>query len=212
MHLSSPVYSHETPITHTHKHTRTHTHSIQFIITSHLNANLTKPNSNQRQISINQLIFLFTFKMPSHSKTTIPGLHSNGINSIELFSPQAIYSCNDTTIQLNDLASHTRHTLYSSQTKHKTSDEISCLKCFSLNQESTEQQPDYLFASNNEFLQLFDLRTAKQINKYKFCKETVNSVEVNKARNCIVCCDDSGEDSLLFTSLMSWVLFLLQLS
>jgi hypothetical protein len=210
MHLSSPVYSHETLIAHTH----TQTHSIQFIITSHLNANLTKPNSNQRQISINQLIFFSKFKMPSHHKTTIPGLHPNGINSIELFSPQAIYSCNDTTIQLNDLASDKRHTLYSSQTKtkHKTSDEISCLKCFSLNQESNEQQPDYLFASNNEFLQLFDLRTAKQINKYKFCKETVNSIEVNKARNCIVCCDDSGEDSLLFTSLMSWVLFLLQLS
>ncbi len=53
-----------------------------------------------------------------------------------------------------------------------------------------------MIASNNELLQMFDLRTAKEINKYNFCKDTVNSIEVNKTHNCIACCDDSGTGCL----------------
>lgn len=120
-------------------------------------------------------------------KQVFKNLHSDGINSIEVLDNISLFTCDDNSINLYNTETNTKQNLYTTP-KNKLQDELSCLKCFSLS--SCENK--YLFASNNEFLQLFDINTFKQINKYKFSKETINCIELNQAKNIIGCCDDSG--------------------
>lgn len=102
------------------------------------------------------------------------------------------FTCDDNTINLHNTETNTNQVLYSGA-KNKSKDEFSYLKCFSLGSSVNK----YLFASNDQFLQLFDINTFKQVNKYKFSKETINCIELNQARNVIGCCDDSGEIKIL---------------
>lgn len=129
-----------------------------------------------------------------YKKNRIRDLHKDGIVSIETLNENAVFSCNDDTILLYNFNTDTKQLLYSGR-KSKIPDELGCLKSFSIDSKSSEN--NYLFASNNDVLQLFDLTTFKQINKYKFSKETVNSIEVNKSGNSIICCDDLGEIKVL---------------
>lgn len=120
-------------------------------------------------------------------KQTFENLHNDGINSIEVLNDTAFFTCDDNTINLHNTETNTNQVLYSGA-KNKSKDEFSYLKCFSLGSSVNK----YLFASNDQFLQLFDINTFKQVNKYKFSKETINCIELNQARNVIGCCDDSG--------------------
>lgn len=119
----------------------------------------------------------------------VKNLHKNGITSIELLNDSSVFSCDDDTILLYNLNTDTSQVLYSGK-KSKAPDELGCMRAFSLN----SADKNYLYTSNNEYLQLFDLVTFKQINKYKFSKETVNSIEMNKSGNMAVCSDDLGNN------------------
>jgi len=130
-------------------------------------------------------------------ESRLKGVHSgdSGITSLEIINDSCIFSCNDDTILLHNLNTNTKKTLYSGK-KSKVPDELACMKSFSLN----SPDKNYLYTSNSEYLQLFDLVAFKQINKYKFSKETVNSIELNKAGNLVVCSDDAGNDKKVFFS------------
>ena len=108
----------------------------------------------------------------------------NDIIAIEILNDDSICLCDETTLLIKNLNTNTDHVLF---TGKEDSDEFNSLKYLN----------GLLFVSNDEYLQLFDVNNLKPLSKYKFCKETINSIELNKSKNSIALCDDSGDIKLL---------------
>lgn len=108
----------------------------------------------------------------------------NDVIAIEILNDDSICLCDETTLLIKNLNTNTDHVLF---TGKEDSDEFNSLKYLN----------GLLFVSNDEYLQLFDVNNLKPLSKYKFCKETINSIELNKSKNSIALCDDSGDIKLL---------------
>ena len=131
--------------------------------------------------------------MMKFKKTIISDLQTDAINSIESNDGVLLYTCCDEAITCLNMQTGTKQTFYSAAA-NQTDDEINCLKLFNLSGGNTG---GYLLVANNQYLQVFDVNTCKQVSKYKFFKETINSIELNSLRNSVACSDDSGEIKIL---------------
>ena len=123
------------------------------------------------------------------NKTKIEDLHNDSINFIELKDDGLIFSCSDEELVFYNMHSSAKQVLH--QIDPKKEEEFSYLKYISTGNN------EYLFTSNGPILNLFDINSLKKIDKFKFFKETINCIEINKTQNLIACCDDSGEIKLL---------------
>ena len=139
-------------------------------------------------------------KTKYYNKHCIKDVHKSSINSIDINQNDEnviIYSCSDDQLCLTNLNTLTKHYLYDVNNKSKSTNdnELTCLKYHNI--ENNTNKNDYLFASNSNILYLYDLNQLKQISKFKFSKDTINSIEINQSNNLIACCDDSGEIKLI---------------
>lgn len=111
-------------------------------------------------------------------------LNKNSINFFD-FIDSKIISCSESELNIFNLETKDKSSVYS--ITEEASEELGCFEI--LNQ-------DKLFLSNQNLIQLFDLNVSKQINKFKFAKDTINSIK-SKQNSIIAICDDSGEIKLL---------------
>lgn len=105
-------------------------------------------------------------------KTNLQNLNKDSINSIEILKSndnRIIATCSDVDINLYNVASGARHTLFPlTSTKCTLENEINCLKSFT---------DDLLLASNGPYVFLFDVNEQKLVNKLKFNKDTINCID-----------------------------------
>lgn len=129
----------------------------------------------------------------SYKKRLVNDLNSNSINHVELLdnnnNSHTLATCSDTDITLYNESTNTRHTLYQSTSKKPDDDEISYLKSF--------HSANYMFAANGPFLQLFNIEKLKPVDRFKFCKETINCIDVRNNNSHVTICDDSGQIKLI---------------
>jgi WD40 repeat protein len=144
-------------------------------------------SSDNEQINLETIA-----KTKYYSKQRINNIHKNSINTIDINQNEnVLYSCSDDQLYLTNLNTLTKHCLC------EINDSKSIKELTSLKYHNFDNKNDYLFASNSNILQLYDLNQLKQISKFKFSKDTINSIELNQKNNLIACCDDSGEIKLI---------------
>ena len=134
-------------------------------------------------------------KLEKPTKIEISGLHRDGINFIEGVNENLIFSCGIEEIILYNVLEGSKKILSSNN------DELTCLKYFSSKETNSNEDftnvSGHLFAGNGQFLQVYDLNSFKQISKYKFNKDAINSIESNDSRSCLALGDDSGEIKII---------------
>jgi WD40 repeat protein len=131
-------------------------------------------------------------KTKYYNKHIIKNIHKNSINSIDINQKNNIlYSCSDDQLYLTNLNTLTKHCLCEINDS-KSIKELTCLKYHNF-----DDKNDHLFSSNSNILHLYDLNHLKQISKFKFSKDTINTIEINQNNNLIALCDDSGEIKLI---------------
>jgi WD40 repeat protein len=114
---------------------------------------------------------------------------SDSTNSIEILPDKNILiSCTDQEIIAYNQSEQSKAFIYKS---NNSNDEITYLKHFDLN------NTDVLVALNDKSIFMFDLLSTKQIGKFKFSKDTVNCIDLNRNKNTLACGDDRGEIKLL---------------
>ena len=124
-------------------------------------------------------------------KSLIENLNNNSINNIEFLGENKItlITCSDEDIILFNQSTNAKQTLYiGSGNKKNEPDEITNLKYFQTNQ---------LFATNGKYLHLFDINQLKLIDKFKFCNDTINCIELGQKNQVITLGDDSGQVKLI---------------
>ncbi|RNA44229.1 WD repeat-containing 53 [Brachionus plicatilis] len=124
------------------------------------------------------------FDLAKLEKFSLDSLNKNSINSFD-FIDGKIISCCESELNIFNLETGIKSNIYSVVDE---TEELGCFKIF---------QQDKLFLSNENIIQLFDLNLSQQINKFKFSKDTINSIKISKKDNILACCDDSGEIKLL---------------
>ena len=129
-------------------------------------------------------------------KLRIDGIHAeNPINCIEIANEDLLFTCSDDQLIAYNLTTSAKQSLFNqpaTSNSHNTDsdeDEFNCLK-YSPHQ-------GHLFASQGSKLYIYDTNTSKQIDKFKFFKETINAIELNEIKSIVACCDDSGKINLL---------------
>lgn len=126
------------------------------------------------------------------NKSKLISLNKNSINCFDFLSNNdhdLLVSCCEEEINLFNLKTNSKQCLHTSK-----EDEIGCFKLYNVSDNSASKN---LFSSSGKYLNMFDLNQAKLLNKYKFSKDTINSIELNKANNLLTCGDDSGEIRLI---------------
>ena len=128
------------------------------------------------------------------NKSIVEKLVNDSINSIEVVTADGngekniIFACSDDQIVIYNESNDTRAILYSS---NAGTDELCNLKRFFVGENNL------IFAANGKFINIFDINSNKQLGKFKFCKDTINCIEINQSQNVLACGDDLGEIKLI---------------
>ena len=122
-------------------------------------------------------------------------VHTSPVSAIEIKrranDAELVFTCSDEELKVTNLATRQHDRLY--KVSDAAKEELNCVKLLPTNADEAR----YLFASNSQHLFLFDLEKLKVATKFKFNKDTISCLELNKAGNCLACGDDSGEIKLL---------------
>lgn len=124
-------------------------------------------------------------------KFQLENLNKNSINSIEFLEKNAntYATCSDEDIILYNQSTESKQTLFAGDANKKHEpDEITYLKHF---------QSNLLFAANGKYLNIFDINQLKLNDKFKFCKDTINCIEIGQKNQVVTLGDDSGEIKLI---------------
>ena len=103
-------------------------------------------------------------------KSELKNHHENAINFVEIDTDKVVFTCSDSSIIGYNLSTSSKDFLFKSSSKN---DEFTCLKLIN----------EHLFAAQENILLVFDVQNSKQIDKFKFFKETINSIEINNSKN-----------------------------
>jgi WD40 repeat protein len=109
-------------------------------------------------------------------------LHDNSINSIQI-NGDILYTCCEDQLKSYSQETSKQETLFKSE-----SGDIGIIKLL---------DDSHLLLTNSNDLHLFDVDSLKQTNKYKFCKDTINTIDVNKGKTILACGDDTGHVKLM---------------
>jgi WD40 repeat protein len=120
--------------------------------------------------------------MSEENSKKIVNLHENSINSIQI-AGDIIYSCCDHNLNKYDQNSSKQETIFESET-----DDIGIVRLF---------DDKHLLITNSTDLHLFNVDSLKPLNKYTFCKDTINTIDVNSDKTLLACGDDTGHVKLL---------------
>lgn len=115
----------------------------------------------------------------------LKNLHSDSINCIQINSVDGnclIFSCSDEELNVIHENGSNKQTILGG------ADELTSLKLTTLG--------DRIFLSNSKYIQIFDTNSQKQLNRYKFFKDTINCFEFSTDESLLASCDDSGEIKL----------------
>ena len=120
-------------------------------------------------------------------KIEIKNLQDKPINFLEIDNENLVFTCTDNEIISYNLATSSKQFIFKSGSKNNDNEEFSCLKLIN----------GHLFGAQENILLVFDVQSSKQINKFKFFKETINAIEINASKSLLACCDDTGKINLL---------------
>jgi WD40 repeat protein len=145
------------------------------------------------------LISESTSKNDHFKKSHISNLNQDTINCIDIQKDSQdstiLFSCSDQELTLCNLNTLVKHSLFptaGSSSKKKQENEFNSLKFHQFGKDS-----NYLFVSNDNILNLYDVNALKQTSTFKFCQDTINSIEINSQNSLVALADDAGEIKLL---------------